>query len=226
MDGPPAQSLGVEPVDHDIMRQPPRRPEEPIITRPLMGRVLLAAFVIFVGTFAVFYSEYDIGADEAAIRHDTTMTFTTFVMFAMFFAAACRSVSKSVFTLGLTSNPMFLVAVGSSVACQVAAVYLPLLQSVFHTVPLSFADWTRVLTVSSSVLLVDELRKLVSRLLPNRSLSALSQPRLASAASDSINHAGPDSSANFAPLTEAALLGVQSWLSGVGGVVRKAGSKN
>jgi magnesium-transporting ATPase (P-type) len=183
MDGPPAQSLGVEPVDHDIMRQPPRRSEEPIITSALMWRVLTAAFVICTGTLAVFFSEYDTGADEAAIRHDTTMTFTTFVMFAMFFATACRSVTKSVFSMGFMGNPMFVLAVGASIGCQVAAVYLPLLQSVFHTVPLSLMDWARVLSVSSTVLIVDEIRKVFIRMSASPSASSTSSRLRARSAS-------------------------------------------
>ncbi|KAF8262296.1 Ca-transporting ATPase [Lactarius quietus] len=33
MDGPPSQSLGVDPIDHDVMRKPPRKKDEPIISR-------------------------------------------------------------------------------------------------------------------------------------------------------------------------------------------------
>jgi len=70
------------------------------------------------------------------------MTFTTFVMFDMFFALACRSSTKSVLSLSLSSNPMFSAAVGGSVLGQLAVVYFPPLQAVFQTVPL-LADWAR-----------------------------------------------------------------------------------
>ena len=43
MDGPPAQSLGVEPVDPDVMKRPPRTVSAPIITKDMVGKVLLAA---------------------------------------------------------------------------------------------------------------------------------------------------------------------------------------
>jgi hypothetical protein len=185
MDGPPAQSLGVEPVDHDIMKQPPRKSDEPIITPALALRVLMASSVVCTGTIAVFFSEYDVGADEAAIRHDTTMTFTTFVMFAMFFAWSCRSVTKSVFVLGVSGNPMFVLAVCGCVICQVAAIYFPTLQAVFHTVPLSFADWARVLGVSSTVLVADELRKLVGGCLMQRVQVGLQLSNLGRASDDS-----------------------------------------
>lgn len=57
MDGPPAQSLGVEPVDHDILKQPPRNVKEPMITRELITNVLMSAAIIISGTLFVFIAE-------------------------------------------------------------------------------------------------------------------------------------------------------------------------
>ncbi|XP_010785088.1 calcium-transporting ATPase type 2C member 1-like [Notothenia coriiceps] len=57
MDGPPAQSLGVEPVDQDVIRQPPRNVRDSILTRSLLSKVLLSAFIIVCGTLFVFWRE-------------------------------------------------------------------------------------------------------------------------------------------------------------------------
>lgn len=57
MDGPPAQSLGVEPVDPDIIQQPPRNVKEPMINLDLIISVLLSAAIIVVGTMSVFINE-------------------------------------------------------------------------------------------------------------------------------------------------------------------------
>lgn len=57
MDGPPAQSLGVEPVDSDIIQQPPRNVKEPMITKELIKSVLISACFIIVGTLFVFWKE-------------------------------------------------------------------------------------------------------------------------------------------------------------------------
>ena len=57
MDGPPAQSLGVEPVDTDIIKQRPRDIKEPMITRSLIINVILSAFIIITGTLWVFKKE-------------------------------------------------------------------------------------------------------------------------------------------------------------------------
>jgi Ca2+-transporting ATPase len=57
MDGPPAQSLGVEPVDDDILIQPPRNVKEPMITKDLIINVLMSAAIIVTGTLFVFIAE-------------------------------------------------------------------------------------------------------------------------------------------------------------------------
>lgn len=72
MDGPPAQSLGVEPVDPEIMKKPPRSRSANILTKPLITRVLTAAFLVTVGTMFVYISEM---ADGVVTNKDATMVF-------------------------------------------------------------------------------------------------------------------------------------------------------
>lgn len=57
MDGPPAQSLGVEKVDADVLKQPPRNVKEPVITKELLVNVLISASIILCGTLIVFITE-------------------------------------------------------------------------------------------------------------------------------------------------------------------------
>src|SRR3954451_14612715 len=62
MDGPPAQSLGVEPVDPRIMTLPPRPRNARVLTKPLIRRVLTSAFLIMLGTLAIYV--YEMGDDD------------------------------------------------------------------------------------------------------------------------------------------------------------------
>jgi Ca2+-transporting ATPase len=57
MDGPPAQSLGVEPVDHDVLKQPPRKPSESMINKNLLVNILISAVIIVSGTLYIFHRE-------------------------------------------------------------------------------------------------------------------------------------------------------------------------
>jgi len=57
MDGPPAQSLGVEPVDSDVLKKKPRKTNESMIDLSLIGNILLSASLIVSGTLFIFYHE-------------------------------------------------------------------------------------------------------------------------------------------------------------------------
>lgn len=159
MDGPPAQSLGVEAVDRDVMKRPPRKRNDPVLTRELIRRVAQSAFIIMVGTMLVYKHEMLDGA--VVTRRDTTMTFTCFVLFDMFNALTCRSESKSVLRgeVGLFTNTLFNWAVSLSLAGQLLVIYFPWLQEVFQTEALGLGDLLKLFVLCSTVFWADELRK-------------------------------------------------------------------
>jgi len=156
MDGPLAQSLGVEVVDPAVMQRPPRKRTEDIITRPLLYRVVTSGLLILAGTMYIFIHEMEDGAISA---RDLTMTFTTFVMFDMFNALVCRHNTRPVYELSWSSNTAFLLALAFSLIGQFMVVYFPPLQNVFRTVPLSFEDIFFVVFMTSSMIVVDTIRK-------------------------------------------------------------------
>jgi len=156
MDGPPAQSLGVEPVDEKVLRAAPRKVTDPIVTRALLIRAVSSAALIMSLTLWVFSVELD---DGHVTRRDTTMTFMTFVNCDLFNAYACRSSDKCFYEISPFSNPPFLWAMLFSVAGQFCVIYFPPLQAVFQTEALSFSDLMLIVCLSSTVLLLDTIRK-------------------------------------------------------------------
>ena len=161
MDGPPAQSLGVEPVDPEVMTRPPRSPDAHVITKPLVQRVFTSASVIMLGTLLIYYREMSI--DNSISARDTTMTFTCFVFFDMFNALTCRSESKSILRgqIGIADNRLFSLAVGGSLLGQMAVIYLPFFQRIFQTEGLYLADLGLLICIASTVFWVDEGRKYI-----------------------------------------------------------------
>ena len=159
MDGPPAQSLGVEAVDRDVMNKPPRRRGDPVLTRALVMRVIQSASIIMFGTMVVY--THEMLEDNVVDRHDTTMTFTCFVLFDMFNALTCRSESKSVLRgeVGLLKNTLFNWAVSLSLVGQLMVIYFPWLQEVFQTEALGFRDLLGLVVLCSTVFWADEFRK-------------------------------------------------------------------
>lgn len=166
MDGPPAQSLGVEPVDPALLTHPPRPRNARVLTPRLLRRVLQSAAVILVGTLITYISNLtpaDLAAHSVSSR-DTTLTFTQFVLFDMFNALACRSATKSVLRgevplWGKGGNRMFNFAVVGSLVGQGLVIYAPPLQRVFQTEALGVGDLVRLVGMASAVLWVDEGRK-------------------------------------------------------------------
>ncbi|VDM58041.1 unnamed protein product [Angiostrongylus costaricensis] len=157
MDGPPAQSLGVEPVDDNIIRQPPRNVRQPMLTVRLMIDILCSAAIIVFGTLFIFYKE--MSADSKVTPRDTTMTFTCFVLFDMWNALSCRSSRKMIWQIGLLRNRMFCIAVTASLICQLFVIYWSPLQHIFQTEALSLLDIVLLSTMTSSVFIFNETRK-------------------------------------------------------------------
>lgn len=157
MDGPLAQSLGVELVDASVMQRPPRKRNDNIITKPLIARVITSGLLILIGTMYVFLHEMEDG--EISSR-DLTMTFTTFVMFDMFNALACRHNSKSLLDINpISSNKFFIAALLFSLIGQFLVVYFPPLQNVFRTEALSLNDLIFVISLASTMVILDTIRK-------------------------------------------------------------------
>ncbi|NWV85952.1 AT2C2 ATPase, partial [Dasyornis broadbenti] len=160
MDGPPAQSLGVEPVDRDTIKQPPRCITDTILSKSLILKIFMSAVIIISGTLFVFWKENPKGG---ITPRTTTMTFTCFVFFDLFNALTCRSQTKLIFEIGFFRNRMFLYSVLGSFLGQLAVIYIPPLQKIFQTENLGVLDLLFLTGLASSVFVVSELVKLCEK---------------------------------------------------------------
>ena len=135
-DGLPAVALSVDPKDPEIMRYPPRDPEEGLLTR-FWRFILFAAVLDFLSDFAPFLYVYTTTGDPTLAR---TVAFTSIVFFEFFLAYQCRSETHHIFALGRrgwTENKMLFLSVAVSIAIQIAIIYWPPLQAIFHVKPLT-----------------------------------------------------------------------------------------
>ncbi|NXW88386.1 AT2C2 ATPase, partial [Alopecoenas beccarii] len=160
MDGPPAQSLGVEPVDNDTIKQPPRCVTDTILSKSLILKIFMSAVIIISGTLFVFWKE---NPKSGITPRTTTMTFTCFVFFDLFNALTCRSQTKLIFEIGFFRNRMFLYSVLGSFLGQLAVIYVPPLQKIFQTENLGVLDLLFLTGLASSVFIVSELVKLCEK---------------------------------------------------------------
>ena len=171
-DGPPALALGIDPKDPDVMERAPRSRGTGVLTTDDWWRLGGIGLVMMVGTLAVLDAYYPGGiitlfatgtgpnaADETCAR---TMAFTTLMMFQLFNVFNCRSSWRSAFS-GFFDNKWLIGAVVLSLFTHVLVIYVPFLQTAFHTVPLSVLDWLVATAVASTLLIVMELAKIVLR---------------------------------------------------------------
>ncbi|NWR55931.1 AT2C2 ATPase, partial [Bucorvus abyssinicus] len=160
MDGPPAQSLGVEPVDRDTIKQPPRCITDTILSKSLILKIFMSAIIIISGTLFVFWKE---NPRSGITPRTTTMTFTCFVFFDLFNALTCRSQTKLIYEIGFFRNRMFLYSALGSFLGQLAVIYVPPLQKIFQTENLGVLDLLFLTALASSVFIVSELVKLCEK---------------------------------------------------------------
>ncbi len=154
----PALALGVEPAEEGVMQRKPRNPEEGIL-KGIIAFIIVAGLLAFLTKLIIFNWEYLLAG--VTIAKTRTMVLTTGIMFEMFFVFTCRS-DKSIFKLGLFSNKLLLYAVCIAITLHVIAIYTPL-SLVFKLVPLSLADWLKVIALSSIGIVAFETRKILKR---------------------------------------------------------------
>ncbi len=158
-DGITGIPLGLEPKHADVLMLPPRPSGEGVITRETATRIAALASVTAIGTLSLFAWELQ----TKDLAHAQTIAFTTLVAFEWFKSQTWRTANESLFTVGFFGNRWLLLALGVAVPLQLLAIYSPLGQLAFGTVPLSAEEWARVLVVASSVLIFDEIGKLLRR---------------------------------------------------------------
>lgn len=163
-DSGPALALGVDPPDPDQMSKPPRDPRARVIDRWMWFDIAFIGAIMAIGTLAVMDWALPGGLipGSGTMAYAQTMAFTTLVFFQLFNVFNARSDEASAFH-GLFTNKWIWIAVGISTLLQVAVIYVPFLQTAFSTVPLSGADWLVAIVVSSFVIWLRELVKLLTR---------------------------------------------------------------
>ncbi|CAI08472.1 Cation transport ATPases [Aromatoleum aromaticum EbN1] len=161
MDGPPAMTLGIEPARPGIMRAAPRAQDAHILTLPRLARLSLYGATMMVGTLWLFRSALAEHGEARAL----TLAFTTFVLFQFFNVFNARNEHGSAFNSQFLTNFRLWIALGGVLALQGVVVHWPPAQAIFGTTALESGDWLLSAAVASSVLLLDEARKLLQRLL-------------------------------------------------------------
>ncbi len=150
--------MAYDPKRPDLLSGGWQKPGKYIIDRRSVGRLVLMATTMAIGTLAVFSAHY-----QADYAQALTMSFTVLAMFQWLNAWNCRSATDSLFVMNPFHNVPMLGATFGVVALHLFAVYNPVMQKLFHTVPLTPSEWLVIIPVAASIVLVEEIRKFFYR---------------------------------------------------------------
>jgi len=157
--------LVFEPKERDLMQRLPRDPRQPILTGPLVLRIVLVSLVMLAGAFGLFLWEQQRGASLAEAR---TTAVNVIVFVELFYLFNCRSLTRSMFSVGVFSNRPLLAGVVAMIAAQLLITYAPVLNRLFHTAPLPWDVWVRIVAVGVVAAAVIGLEKWLRQRLAGR----------------------------------------------------------
>ena len=162
MDGPPALTLGLEPIRDDLMTRKPTARSESIVSKEMLRRIAVNG--VFMCLVCLAQQGFNfLGVEENMVQ---TSVFTLFVMFQLFNAFNCRELgNKSVFS-NLFKNKLMLGAFVIAFALQIVITQFG--GAVFDTVPLDFLAWLKIIGMALTVVALDELVKLFRRVAAKR----------------------------------------------------------
>ena len=151
MDGPPAQMLGIEGAERDIMKRSPEVGD--ILTKNILMQILFLGIVMAVGTICVFYYKISQGAST---RNAMTVAFTLFVVYQLLNAFNGRANSEK-------SSKYLYLGILISFLLQLLILYIPQLQIIFRTTAIGLVDWVIIIVVSSTILIAQKIMNRVMK---------------------------------------------------------------
>ena len=157
-DGLPGLALAAEPAEKGIMLRPPRHPRESIFAQGLSTHILWVG--LLMGGVTLFTQAWFLKTGHDGWQ---TMVFTVLCLSQMGHVLAIRSERESLFSQGLLTNRPLVVAFLLTFGLQMATIYVPQLNPVFRTTPLTLLELVVTLALSSVVFLAVEVEKFIKR---------------------------------------------------------------
>jgi Ca2+-transporting ATPase len=157
-DGLPGLALAAEPAERGVMRRPPRPPNESIFAHGMGAHMIWVGLLI--GGLSILGQSW---AYTGGHEHWQTVVFTVLTLAQLFHVLAIRSERESLFSIGILSNRLLLEAVLLTVVLQLAVIYLPFLNPLFRTQPLTGPELAVCFLLASLVLVAVEIEKMLIR---------------------------------------------------------------
>ncbi|MFT2007724.1 cation-transporting P-type ATPase [Pontibacter sp. 13R65] len=150
-------TLSFEPQEKGLMERPPRKHDQPILTKSLVYRTLLVGSLLLIATFGLFHYELDV--EGASLEEARAAACTVFIVLQSFYLLNCRSLRYPFFPSGFFSNLWIFYGIGSMLLLQFAFVYAPFMNKLFGTAPISLMSWVRIIAAGVVMYFIVELEK-------------------------------------------------------------------
>ena len=160
-DGAPALALANEKGDPDIMEQSPRPAKEPIINTRMRTGIIVQTIAITAVTLAAYY--IGLAQDTMHLETAETMAFVTLSVSELLRAFTARSEFFPILKVGLFTNKWMNYGVAVSMVLILAVIYVPFLNPIFNTIPLTFQSWAIILPLLLVPAFAAEATKAVMR---------------------------------------------------------------
>ena len=161
-DSLPALALGVEPVEPGVMDRPPRRTGESLFSREFSFRLVWQGLMVGALTLTAYYlGRAVIPVVGLANETANTMAFATLTLSQLFHAYDVRSENKSLFSIGVLSNPAMNRAFLAGLAMQLGVLLLPPMQGIFSVISLGLTQWLVVAALAVAPVVICEAAKLL-----------------------------------------------------------------
>jgi cation-transporting P-type ATPase F len=149
--------LVFEPKEPDLMLRPPRDPQMPLLTFPLFMRTGLVTLIMLSGAFGVFV--WELNRPETTLDQARTAVVNTVIVVQSFYLLNCRALSRSMFAIGVFSNPKIFLGIFAALTAQMLFTYSSLMNRLFHTAPIEATAWLYIIAVGLLTYLAVELEK-------------------------------------------------------------------
>lgn len=152
--------LALEAKEAGLLKKPPRDPKAPLLGRRILIRLVLVASVMTIGSFIAFYYALDIGYSLESAR---TIVMTTIVLMELVCIFSSRSFVTPAISRNFFSNRWIFIGVGATLFLQACVIYLPFMNGLFNTVPITFLAWVPVILTTLALFFMVELEKVVMK---------------------------------------------------------------
>jgi Ca2+-transporting ATPase len=160
MDLAASSGFVAEGLEPDIMKRPPRNPQERLLNKQTLTGIFIGAGCLFIAVSLCYLLTY---YRTGSLVYAQTAAFSAWILTHIFLAFNTRSETEPLIKRGLFSNKVMVLWALTAIAMLISATVVPILQTLIKTTSLSLSDWLLVIVASFAATFWIEVTKLIKK---------------------------------------------------------------